>query len=61
MFDRINLLDDMGSRMRDQALKMAEKIRQGTGADADSREAVETVKRSNEMLDTWDAAIKGLR
>jgi len=61
MFKRINLLDDMGSEMQNLALKMAKKIRQGTGVDADFMDTGSIVNRINEMLKSWDAGIDGLQ
>ena len=60
MFARINRLDDMGAQMHELALKIAHKVRKGTGADANFSETAEIVKQSNEMLKGWEKGINKL-
>ena len=60
MFTRINRLDDMGAQMHELALKMAQKVRQGTDADTDSSETAEIVKQSKEMLKSWEKGVNKL-
>ena len=60
MFDRIDILDDMGAKMHELALKMAQKVRQGTGARADYKENAEIEKQSKEMLKSCEKSINKL-
>ena len=60
MFDRIDILDDMGAKMHELALKMAQKVRQGTGAGADYKENAEIEKQSKEMLKSCEKSINKL-
>ena len=60
MFTRINRLDDMGAQMHELAVKMAQKVRQGTDADTDSSETAEIVKQSKEMLKSWEKGVNKL-
>ena len=61
MFERINTLDGLGSHMQKLAIKLAEKIRQGTDANAHFKNIGSLVKATEEMLTSWDQHIDHLQ